>query len=210
MQKLAAIIVENRKTPNFPHIVKQHLKWLPQETKLFLVGDTMVDHAGEFMFCGFTGVHGKITQINSIDEYNLLLTNPVFWQNFLAYERVLIFQSDSMLLRFGIEEFYTYDYVGAPWPWQQHGGNGGLSLRNPRLMKEICEKYPFVPGAAGNEDVYFCNHMHNKAMGMLAPYRVCKSFSVESIYAEGTMGYHAIDKYLSPAQCETIKNQYNK
>jgi len=75
------------------------------------------------------------------------------------------------LLRTGIEEFYEWDYVGAPWKFQQHGGNGGLSLRNPKAMIEVIKRKPYKP-EYGNEDLYICNVLKEMPEFKLAPREV--------------------------------------
>ena len=147
----------------------------------------------------------EIPEINSLTDYNRLLTRSEFWEKFLKYERVLICHCDSGILREGIEEFLDYDYVGAPWKFQQHGGNGGLSLRNPKVMHEICCTHKWSPGMA-YEDVWFCNVMYGKYD--LAPRAVCEKFSVETIYRLGTFGYHNIQGYLSRHEVDNIMYQY--
>jgi hypothetical protein len=142
---------------------------------------------------------------HSIPDYNELLTSHAFWDK-IDEENILIIQHDTNILRFGIEEFYQYDYVGAPWKFQQHGGNGGLSFRKKSTMLECIEKVPY--NGTDNEDVYFSNTL--KLLGKnLAPREVCEKFSCETIFKLGTLGYHAIEKYLTSEQCEQIKNQYN-
>jgi len=144
--------------------------------------------------------------VNSMKEYNSLLTSKAFWED-VPDENVLIIQHDSALLRTGIEEFYQYDYVGAPWTFQQHGGNGGLSFRKKSAMLKVIENYPY--NGIDNEDVYFCNGLKWLVMN-LAPREVCEKFSCEAIFKLGTLGYHAIEKYLTPEQVNQIKTQYDK
>ena len=103
-------------------------------------------------------------------EYNKLLKSYQFWE-YLSFsaEKVLIFQSDSLLLRrtraedtnkiLSIQDFIHYDFIGAPWHltsnaasnlWlrrmQRHGalkegiGNGGLSLRDIQAMLKITNR----------------------------------------------------------------------
>jgi hypothetical protein len=188
--KLAAVIIDNRPNIDILSIIERHRKFLPKDTQF--IADT-------------------VNPIKSERDYNYYITDPKFWAALLEFDRVLIFQHDSGLLREGIEEFYQFDYVGAPWVFQLHGGNGGLSLRNPRIMYHICQQFPYKGMSVhGNEDVYFCNKMKeaNGCNGLLAPREVCSQFSVESIYKLGTFGYHAIDKWLTPTQCNNILNQY--
>jgi hypothetical protein len=182
--KYGAVIIENR----FPvdQIVSDHKKFLPE---------------------GWEVIHLYDPSIKNIQDYNSLLTSLEFW-HFLPFDKVLIFQHDSALLRNGIEDFLGWDYVGAPWKFQHHGGNGGLSWRSKSAMIECIMHLPWNPRLQ-NEDVYFSNLLKNMPQFKLAPREVCEKFSCESIYAEGTLGYHAIDKYLTKEECIKIKTQYD-
>lgn len=86
-----------------------------------------------------------------------------------------MFQSDTLLLRAGVEEFLEYDYIGAPWnlnpqsssnQWiriavnhkilSQGCCNGGLSLRDPSTMLKVIKAR--IPGnriVGRQEDVFF-------------------------------------------------------
>ena len=144
--------------------------------------------------------------IRTLNDYNRFMTDVDFWDKLKDYDRVLIFQQDSMILRGGIEEFLEWDYVGAPWAWQpepKFGGNGGLSLRNPKKCLTLCQEKPYNP-SYGYEDVYFTNNLDN-----VAPYEVCRKFSCETIFEMGTLGYHAIEKYMTPDKVAKIKTQYD-
>lgn len=203
----AAVVIETRSLENFPDTVREHMKHLPG-FELIIFGS---DENEEFLTRNISNfIHHKVKFPNGFGqfEYNLTLTNPKFWEMLLPYERVLIFQHDSMLLKDGIEDFLEFDYVGAPWKFQHHGGNGGLSLRNPKLMFTICKAEGWNQNK-GNEDVWFSNQM-KRFNGKLAPRDICAQFSVESIFKLGTLGYHAIDAHLSPEQCEQIRKQYQK
>ena len=76
--------------------------------------------------------HFSHYHINDGNDYNKILTDYQFWAN-LDYDKVLIFQHDSMLLKEIPENMLNYSYVGAPWfdgaPWAREdraGGNGGI------------------------------------------------------------------------------------
>ena len=103
-----------------------------------------------------------------------------------------------------------YDYVGAPWrvdaPWarpDRAGGNGGISIRDVKAHAELCNKKRYN-ASEGNEGVWFTHNLTN-----VAPYEVCKAFGVETEFTLDTCTYHAIDKHLTPDQCNLIKNQYS-
>jgi hypothetical protein len=179
-----AVIVENRF--NVDGIGMDHAKFLPEDWKI---------------------LYDNYHHIKTIQDYNILMTSLEFWQD-IPFDKVLIFQHDSGLLRKGIQEFFEYDYVGAPWKFQEHGGNGGLSWRSKSAMIECIMQLPWNP-RLGNEDVYFSNLLKRMPQYKLAPREVCEKFSCESIYKEGTLGYHAIDKYLTKEECNKILTQYD-
>lgn len=184
--KCAAIIVENRF--DVSEIIEAHKRFLP---------------------IGWHAIPWIARNIKTINDYNQLLTSSRFWNELVRYDRILIFQHDSTLLRNGIEEFLEYDYVGAPWKFQEHGGNGGLSIRNPKAMLACIQKQLWNP-KLGNEDVYFSNLLKDMPEFKLAPRDVCSKFSCESIFQLGTLGYHAIEKYLTEEEVNQIKRQYEK
>jgi len=121
-----------------------------------------------------------------------------------------MFHPDSGILKDGIKDFMKWDYVGSPWSFQQHGGNGGLSLRTPKVMLDIASLHVYRNnGVDGNEDVWFSNIMHGSTnFGKLAPRGVCSKFAVESIFQLGTFGYHGIEKWLKPEEVNQIMTQY--
>lgn len=203
--KLCAAIVETRNIPDLENIIQRHMDFLPEETDLHI----WVGQDTKYLAEKFPDATVKFIGEMSIEKYNRLLTSPNFWNLYCGYDRILIFQSDSMILRPGIEEFEPYCFIGSPWRFQEFGSNGGFSLRNPRTMKTICETYPFDI-TQGNEDIYFCNVMHNKKIGRLAPREVCERFGTEAIFRLNTFGFHAIDQWQTKEECEQIKNQYGK
>lgn len=182
--KYGALIIENRF--DVKETINRHAKFLPQ---------------------GWEIVHYCGSEIKTANDYNKLLTSIEFWKA-VPFDKVLIFQHDSGLLRRGIQEFLGYDFIGAPlyhidFPCM----NGGLSLRSKEAMIECVTQLPWNP-SLGNEDIYFCNLLKRMPNMNLPTKEVAQKFSVETIYSEGSLGYHAIDKYLTEEQCNTILNQY--
>ncbi|KUI70493.1 hypothetical protein VM1G_06392 [Cytospora mali] len=72
---------------------------------------------------------------------SLFLTRPWFWEKYESAGRVLMFQADSVLCgRSGraVDDFLEWDLIGAPISGAYGVGyNGGLSLRNPRMMLQV-------------------------------------------------------------------------
>ena len=183
-----AIIVENRSINGLDEIIQGHLQFLP----------------------GWEHEHIKDVKISSLNDYNALMTSISFWDKYTEYDRVLIFQSDSMLLREGIDEFLKYDYIGAPIKHCSFPAmNGGLSIRNPRKMIECLEKHPWKTSnlRMHNEDIYFPNTI-SRIGGVLPTKEVASMFSVETVFKLGTLGMHAAYKYLSKDEYQQLKKQY--
>ena len=149
----------------------------------------------------------KDAPIYNLHSYNKFMTSMDFWKRVQGYDKVLIFQSDSEILREGVEEFFDYDFIGAPiYHCPFPNMNGGLSLRSVDAMTNIIKKKHYNP-SLGYEDIYFTNAL--KEIGGKLPHKeVASKFSVETIFQLGTWGCHAIDSWLSPEQCKQIRSQY--
>lgn len=182
--KLAAIIIENRY--DVTDVISDHKKFLPES---------------------FDMVHIKDESIKSEADYNRLMTSKSFWDN-LPYDKVLIFQHDSRLLRTGIEEFYPYDFIGAPlYHIPFPAMNGGLSLRSVKAMREVLSNFEWN-WRFGNEDVAICNLLNGNKKYNLPSKEIAQKFSVETIFSYNSMGVHAIEKWHHPNQVEELLNQY--
>jgi len=152
--------------------------------------------------------------------YNDMCLSKVFWES-IPYEHILIFQSDSVLLNGNIDSFLEYDYVGAIGhtkyiivPSITRSGirtlvppnlifqNGGLSLRKRSAMLKCLASDRSVKRTW--EDTFFsviCSDIIK-----VAPTEVAGVFSVESVYNEKAIGYHAPWRFFTP---EVMKLIYN-
>lgn len=120
-------------------------------------------------------------------QYNQLLKGSKFWKS-IDSENILIFQTDSTLLKFGIDEFISYIYIGAPWIRFREGkivGNGGLSFRKKSKMIEISETY--VNDEITMEDIYFCKYLKDEDLPDIG---IAKQFSVEDVEYDDPIGVH--------------------
>jgi hypothetical protein len=160
-----------------------------------------------------------------IEDYNLILKSSHMWSQIkkLGYDKCLIIQDDSMILRKGMEsDFLHYDFVSSPWrkvdgnePLIHYigsdfiGGNGGLSLRNVELMETICDKFEYEKNLLFNqtlqpipEDVYFsmCVYkMIKMGFSIKTPnYKQSSFFGVEQVYNINAYGIHKFWVYNTP------------
>ncbi len=83
--------------------------------------------------------HFPAENFQSVKTYSTLLLTPQFYETFLAFDYILIYQLDAFVFYDALEYFCSlgYDYIGAPWPYLVEVGkkflrvgNGGFSLRN--------------------------------------------------------------------------------
>lgn len=202
--KKCAVFIETRIGEEFINVINQHMLHLPNWPLVICTTERAWRKLYNKINCYFVA----IDEIKNQKDYNFLLTNPQFWQFFVAlkFQRILIFQHDSGLLKDNMDDYLPYDYVGAPWSWQEYGGNGGLSLRNPATMYSICVKHKYNLGE-GNEDQFFSRYMYEENSQSLAPREICKKFAVETILEMNTTGYHAIDKHHDSEVVHKIKSQ---
>lgn len=248
MKQLAALIIEDRFFEDFGKICNEHMKHLPKDTDLFVytseenkekyteqlkkykIKPTYLNYNQEQEIPTTIKYIPGLSQLledkrmKSLFNMCMVMTTPEFWKDYFEYERVLIFQRDTAILRGGIDGFFEYDYVGAPcynFVRDQTIQNGGLSLRNPRVMEYICRLYGWktdiqdmmVVGQYSSasffaEDIFFCLRLIKHNAGKLAPLDVSQRFSVESRFELGTLGYHRIDAYLTEDEQKQVKEQY--
>ena len=140
-----------------------------------------------------------------INIYNNICYDPLFWKD-LYGENILLYQEDSILFTHKIDDFLRYDYVGAPWNLNVSSkyrvGNGGLSLRNKRVILSILEKnrkldtlediqrrtmfpnYDRLP-----EDVFFAKEIRDET-GNVPSVSIASFFSTEHIVNKDSFGGH--------------------
>lgn len=91
----------------------------------------------------------------SVASYNRMMLSPWFYQLFLQWDYILVFQLDAWILKAGLDAWLAkrLTYIGAPWYVPKgkqlvgpaYGvGNGGLSLRNVKEMLHILTSPRFV------------------------------------------------------------------
>lgn len=212
------VIVEPRQHPNLIRVIKNFM-FLLQHTGWGLIvyhgpdNETYVKDGLRHAISDEQIHYVRMVQHNlTTHEYSEMLGNPMFWQCLLdgfKCEHALIFQCDTLLLKGGdaIDSFLKYDYVGAPWPdggimtslnnrrpMQIAVGNGGLSLRNVRVMLAITRKHPYLSESAERipEDIYFSYwiKMH-ESVYWVPDSEEASAFAVEHIYNPAAAGLHA-------------------
>jgi Protein of unknown function (DUF5672) len=120
-----------------------------------------------------------------------------FWRELAPAKHILLFQADSILCSNSphrVEEFLEYDFIGAPInPRYGAGYNGGLSLRNRKVMLDTVAKYNWTKGR-GFEDQWFYKRLNESGARLPSP-DVAKRFSIETIWYERPLGLHQIQRW---------------
>jgi 3,5-epimerase/4-reductase len=208
VSKYAAVIIEPRKHAALEFIINSTMYFLRDQFSLYIMHGTENE---EFVKQLVQKNKWKNVQLKSCHsanltayEYNNLLMSKNFWDTFpAAAEKVLIFQTDVLIRKFGIEKFLEYDYIGAVWGWDPtFFGNGGLSLRDIPKSRYIIEKYPQMEG---NEDVHFSKRMRD-IQAHLPSLDIAKEFAIEQLWHENAWGSHAFYNYHPPAKIYSFFN----
>lgn len=153
------------------------------------------------------GTHIPIKSNFDVNDYNFFCLKNL-WAH-VRTEFVLIIQYDGMAANKDMwtDEFYNYDYIGAPWPdrfqWigpDEKVGNGGFSLRSAKLLEALKDKNIYqVPKniKCDNEDAVICQ-AYNKYLRenhdiKYAPIELANNFAHEWCNPSGrTFGFHGV------------------
>lgn len=204
----AAVVVEPRRLPQMVHVLSNHMKHLGDDWDFYICCSeaTYNDYYSK-LFPTLKHLPGFVTTDNLTNkEYNTLLVKYEFWDAISSIcDKCLIFQYDTWLLHGNLDEFLKYDYVGAPWWDRWEGGNGGLSIRTPEVMKRIIQKWnPDIFIAKSSRRVnnvittpvfledadYFCNLVNFE--GEMAPREVNTKFAMEHVGGTSVAGIHQV------------------
>lgn len=199
-----AVLIDSRCLPNLEFVLRQVSRFLDDSWSMTIFTGNL-NYVYVKNICEELNNNINIIKMDvdyfMINDYNNLLLSEIFWDKINA-EHILIFQGDSLLLKYGINDYLDYDYVGAPWPHDSPTvvGNGGLSLRKKSAIKKVLNGYnisqaPYwlKPDFLENvpEDVYFSYGM--TYLGCKVPSsEEARKFSVESIFYEDPVGMHQV------------------
>jgi len=212
VSKWEAVLIEYR---SFPHIyflimnaiLKLGTKW----SYTIVCGNLNYDFMKKI--CSKISSNIKIIKTNydnlTPSEYNYFLSSIEFW-NLLNGSKILIYQEDSFIFKNNIEEFISWDYIGAPWPKNTNDtpnrvGNGGISLRTKQIMLDVIKKISIKDTIINQstkiymknnnlstcpEDVYFSSNMQNLNIGKVATFDEAFKFSTESLNNPNSFAGH--------------------
>ena len=134
MKKITAVIIGNTHHALMKHSIEKTLEAIDCEDVLVFSDKRVIDYGQYYQ------IRGDFT----IQDYNLFCLKGL-WP-YIKTEFALIIQYDGIAVNRDAwkDEFYNYDYIGAPWPdafsWikpTEKVGNGGFSLRSAKLLEAL-------------------------------------------------------------------------
>jgi hypothetical protein len=225
----AIVFVEPRKHPSTEFVLRNFTLFLPNWKIIVVHGtenELYMKTICSSIKAEFEFINCKVANLPN-QSYNTLFTAPSFWA--LLPPKVIIAQTDTLLMKPATAEIESllekYSFVGAPWSYlcqrcqkplaKQCGhmidqevvcslapamvGNGGLSLRDTKVMKDICAescldstpcpkisqlwKVPTgrnVLKGTSNEDVFFCKSISLRDLPMPSRQEALE-FSIEQV-----------------------------
>ena len=153
-------------------------------------------------------------------DFDIVEIEPQPWHNYTNWlsknsanmfdtEFMVNFHADGMIQNRAAwtDEFYNYDYIGAPWDSNSNGGNGGFNLRSKRLCSLLSEidMSPHTPQKTLDdaEDVLisrvYADYLTSKGI-KFCPLDISCRFSTEHYSLNGmdgfknSFGFHEIDR----------------
>jgi hypothetical protein len=210
------VLIEPRRHPHLEFVLRNALFFLgPHWSVTWFHGSGNIELVQE--------MHEKIGPITAIDlgvkdldtrEYNKLKKQAWTWEN-VPSENIMWLEPDCLICRKGIDEYFAFDYIGAPWKsqyWMAPNcriGNGGLSFRRRSAMLEIASNCNPSHQVVYCEDMYFAMNMSMRnridpGHFNLPDYETARSFSVESIWHPRPLGLHKTWNYLKTEYLRTL------
>lgn len=188
-----ALICEGRKHKYIGFIIKEVLYHLDETWTLTIVCTNENKEYIQNETIGILNINYIcIDKLDSFIDYNNLLLSIEFWKQ-IKYEKVLVFQCDSILCKKGIEKFLKYDFIGAPSP-DFKIMNGGLSIRTVSKMIKCLELQK--PNKYEEEDKFFTRILNENIESVISTFEIATIFSIEHVYNCSPYGIHKAWRFL--------------
>jgi SAM-dependent methyltransferase len=203
---LVGILIESRDHTNLEPALRNFSCMLPYAS-LCIIHSKQIKHRIETII-------GNNTNVQLIElpdgpfgrwENNDMLQKPEFWRKFRNFHRVLLFGTDTGIKQNNVLRFMHFDYIGARWHHNPldnpkiYQGNGGFSIRNPRLLEDLWTRFP-GPMGKFPEDLWIAKTINIEYPNACMPLKwECDLFSTETRDIGGTFGFHDVDTYTPDA-----------
>ena len=112
----------------------------------FITSKEVIDNYGEELSSDGIMCEEPSIPIKNMKDYSRFMIYHL--NDYINTKYVLTIQYDGFIINTDAwkDEFFNYDYIGAPWPWREEAfvtpygehisvGNGGFSLRSKKLLE---------------------------------------------------------------------------
>ncbi len=118
MKRVAVVIpLYKSSLSNYEHIaLKQCQNILGNHPQIIVKPNTLIFQQG-VLSSGFSIINFDDSYFKSIEDYNRLMMSAEFYEAFLNFEYILIYQLDAFVFKDELNYWCSqgYDYIGAPW-----------------------------------------------------------------------------------------------
>jgi len=203
-KKNTLLFIDDRYDPSFIYILILFLYSIDNLWNINIV--TIKENKEKYEYdLNKLGVTAKFIMLEKkfkdVDDYSQLLKNYTFWES-ITEENCLLFQYDSFCMGKFNNDFFAYNYIGAPWDHYPSVlkkfkiGNGGTSFRKTRIMEYLCKKYENKSIKKNYpEDIFFCELLSEEFLHGCTE-EIANKFSFENIYNENSIYAHQIYKSI--------------
>ena len=195
------VFIERRMHPNLAFVLQNAAYFARGWGIILICSDTNLDYCR--MLCVDKGVEirplfqGNPEPSIGKAEYNALQQSADFYRS-LPGEQWIFLEVDTYLRKPVPVDWKRYDYIAAPYEWDEASFGGGLSFRKKTAMIAICESDIPKDEAA---DHYLCQGV--KALGLqVPPFEEAITYITESCIYEDPVGVHQWWTFFFPRQTE--------
>lgn len=130
-------------------------------------------------------------------EYNSLLKSASFYES-LPGKNLLFLEVDCYLRKKVPEEWKDFDFIAAPYEWDETAVGGGLSFRKKEVMIHVCKEYVEDVWA---QDTFLFNGI--KHLGYtIPPFDLGITYIAESCIYEDPVGVHQWWTFFFPKETD--------
>ena len=190
------LILDTRLSLSLILVIKNALAKMPNFNLMLISTKEII----EFIEATFGKLPYKI-EINkskiNLKEYSKIMLDQNIWKK-IKEERVLVFQSDTIVLRnISDMEFPKLSMLGPVCVNLEDENkfmiNGGFSLRDKKLMSELCTNKVINSEV---EDLFYTEQIRKYYPELMPSINECNDFAIESIGNKlKAKGIHGTDKY---------------
>lgn len=138
----------------------------------------------------------RIAKIKSIREYDNFVIKEL--PKYIESDFALTIHWDGFIVNSNAwtNEFFNYDYIGAPWPWWNHVcGNGGFTLKSKKFLDAQKEMFNESYVVNSPDDVDLCINNRQTFIDkkcVYAPPNIAYQFSTEygGYHNYNSFGFH--------------------